>query len=92
MSKFDILKSLSVPVGKSKLGEHEIDIRGLKAGEEVKFSKDGLSENILPICATCITEPVFTEKELAGLKSGILKTVFMDILTLSFPKEEEKNS
>ena len=90
--KSDILASMSVPSGKSKLGEFEIGIRGMTAGEEVKYSKDGLSENILKICSTCITEPKFTEKELEGLKSGVLKTVFMDIMNLSFPQDEEKNS
>ena len=96
--KDELIAAAEIPTGTSDFAGKEITIRGLTSAEEIKFSEKGFTENALAICAACIVEDgksIFTEKELTEtsgkIKAGIFKTVLLDVLSLSYPKDIEKN-
>jgi hypothetical protein len=95
MDKAEILASLARPTGTSKLGDIDVDIRGMTTAQEIKYSGDGIQsyvENAPEILADCITGPCkFSAKELEAMRSGVLKTVLLDVLKVSFPAETTKN-
>lgn len=96
--KDEILKAAAVPTGEAILAGHTVKVRGLTAGEEIDLLADGLQAAVLPVCAACIVgddgKPMFAASELEKIKGGVLKEVYQEILTLTYPAkgELEKNS
>jgi hypothetical protein len=81
------------PPSTSTLLGQEVTIRAITGSEQAAYLGESVAKGMVPICAACIIDghgqPVFTREELGGMRAGVLKQVYADIMRLSFPDQAE---